>query len=77
MAEQSLRDVMGGLPPEPALWDAEALERVMRAALREGDVQAVVAALRLMAPLDPGRAQELLDTLQLGLALAGRGVTSS
>lgn len=70
---ESLRDVMSGLSSDPLTWDADALERVIHAALRDGDMEAVAAALRLLIVKDFARGERMYDTLQLGLALAGRG----
>ena len=47
-------------------------ERIIHSALEAGDVKAVHAALILMAPQDPDRAQMLVDTLKLGIALHSR-----
>jgi hypothetical protein len=51
-------------------WDADTLERIVHAALADGDIKAVEAALTLMAPRDPHRAQRLLDDLREALAIA-------
>jgi hypothetical protein len=53
--------------------DPVVLERIFHAALKEGDVKGVHAALRLMAGCDPHRAQELLDAVELGLHVANGG----
>ncbi|MER7331641.1 MULTISPECIES: hypothetical protein [unclassified Micromonospora] len=52
-------------------FDPDTCERIFRAALAAGDFKGVEAALTVMAPQDPHRAQTLHDTLQLGLAMAG------
>ncbi|MFJ8690198.1 hypothetical protein [Micromonospora wenchangensis] len=53
-----------------ATFDPDTCERIMHAALAAGDMEGVRAALTVMAPQDPHRAQELLDMLKLGLTLA-------
>lgn len=50
--------------------DGATLERVMREALRVGDVKGVHAALSIMATTDPIRAERLLGTLRGALAVA-------
>jgi hypothetical protein len=45
-------------------------EQIFHAALTAGDARGVEAALMLMAPQDPHRAQMLLDTVRLALAIA-------
>lgn len=49
---------------------ADELEAVFMASLRARDWQGLHAALTLLAFRDPARAEELYDTLQLGLQLA-------
>ncbi|PZG16477.1 hypothetical protein C1I95_17365 [Micromonospora craterilacus] len=51
-------------------FDAETCERIFHAALAAGDFKGVEAALTVMAPQDPHRAQLLYDTLRVGLAIA-------
>ncbi|HZM84350.1 MAG TPA: hypothetical protein VFC19_52185 [Candidatus Limnocylindrales bacterium] len=46
------------------------LERVFHAALAAGDARGVEAALTLLAPLDPRRAQRLFDDTKRALAIA-------
>jgi hypothetical protein len=53
-------------------FDPDTCERIFRAALAAGDIEGVGAALTVMAPQDPHRAQLLLDTLRVGVALAER-----
>lgn len=55
---------------EKARRDPVVLEKIMRAALRDGDVKGVAAALTLLALADPQRAELLRDTLLVGIALA-------
>jgi hypothetical protein len=50
-------------------WSADDLERVFHKALSEGDARGVEAALTLMAPKDPRRAQRLYDNLSTALDL--------
>jgi len=57
----------------PRQWSADVLAEVVRRSLHDADMQGVDAAMRLLVLKDPHRAQELLDTMRLGLALAGRG----
>jgi hypothetical protein len=47
---------------------------MLHAALEQGDVQGVVAALRVMVTIDPQRAAALYDELSLAvdIAIAGR-----
>ena len=54
----------------PGIPDAATCERIVHAALAGGDMRGVEAALLLMAPQDPRRAQELIDAMQMGLILA-------
>lgn len=56
--------------PNPAPLDADTCERIFHAALADRDWKGVEAALTVMAPQDPRRAQLLYDTLKVGLALA-------
>lgn len=51
--------------------DADTCESIFHAALARGDIKGVEAALTVMAPQDPRRAELLFNTLKLGLALAG------
>lgn len=46
------------------------LERVFHAALTDGDVRGVEAALRVLAVRDPERAQRLYDDLKFALRMA-------
>lgn len=41
-------------------------------ALKAGDLDAVAALVRALVTLDPDRAQQVFDTLELGVALARR-----
>lgn len=52
------------LPP------VEALENVLQAALEQRDFEGVGHALRLIAVQAPQRAQTLLDTINVGMAIA-------
>jgi hypothetical protein len=51
---------------------AEQLTGVVADALRMRDLEAVTAALMQLAVIDPVRAQEVYDTIQLGLRMAER-----
>lgn len=53
--------------------DPDALERVFLAALSKGDAKGVEAALTLMAPCDPDRAQRLYDELTAAVHIAKGG----
>ncbi|MCX5066624.1 hypothetical protein OOJ91_12120 [Micromonospora lupini] len=56
--------------PSTPIFDADTCEEIFLAALDAGDFQGVVAALTVMAPQDPHRAEMLLNTLRVGLAIA-------
>lgn len=53
-----------------ALPSAADLELGIHAALRAGDMPAVVALMRLLAVQDPRRAELLLGVIQVGLDIA-------
>ncbi|MEU7677933.1 hypothetical protein AB0C42_24335 [Micromonospora taraxaci] len=55
--------------PKPT-FDADTCERIFHAALAAGDFKGVEAALTVMAPQDPHRAELLFNTLKVGLAMA-------
>ena len=55
---------MTELPP------VSALENVLHAALEQRDFEGVGHALRLIAAQDPRRAAILLDTINVGMAIA-------
>jgi hypothetical protein len=48
----------------------EVLERIVHKALTEHDMQGVEYAMRLLAVRDPRRAELLLETMKVGLAIA-------
>lgn len=50
--------------------DPETLETLFRETLRAGDIKGLGFVLHLMAVVDPARAQEMLDTLELGVKAA-------
>jgi hypothetical protein len=54
-------------------WDAGTLITVIGEAIRKADFQATEAAIRILATTDPQRAQDVLDTIQAGLAIAEAG----
>lgn len=60
----------------PPTFDADTCEQIFHAALAAGDIKGVEAALTVMAPQDPHRAQGLLDMLHVGLALTESRPTS-
>lgn len=49
---------------------ADQLEDVFHAALKDGDIEGVEAAIRVMVTVDPKRAVALYDDLQTALAIA-------
>ena len=49
---------------------ADQLEAMFHAALSAGDVEGVEAAIRVMVTVDPHRASELWDMLELAVSLA-------
>lgn len=57
--------------PKPT-FDADTCERIFHVALAAGDFKGVEAALTVMAPQDPHRAELLFNTLKVGLAMAER-----
>jgi hypothetical protein len=60
--------------PDPvALPDADTCERIIVAALADGDIAGVGAALRLMSVQDPHRAEHLRNVMRLGVAIADGG----
>ncbi len=63
-------------PPVPDLSNPDVLEALFYAALKAGDARGVEAALMVMAPIDPHRAERLLNAVKAGVAVAtGRPVT--
>jgi hypothetical protein len=54
-------------------WDADTLIKVIGEALRRADFKGVEAAIRVLATVDPQRAQDVLDTIQAGLAIREAG----
>jgi Lon protease-like protein len=61
---------------EPDLTNPDTLEAIFHAALKAGDARGVEAALTVMAPIDPRRAERLLEATRAGVALAtGQPVT--
>ncbi len=57
-------------PTEPDFKDPDVLERIFHAALAAGDARGVEAALMVMAPIDPHRAERLFEATKGALALA-------
>ena len=64
------RWTVADLSPVETLVDPDTCERIVHAALAAGDIRSVEAALTVLAPQDPHRAQELIDAMQMGLILA-------
>lgn len=52
--------------------DPDVLEQIIAGALKARDMKAVEAALRVLATVDPHRAETVMETCQLGLTIAGR-----
>ena len=50
-------------------WDADTLGKVIGEALKDRDFRAAVAGIRVLATVDPGKAQDVLDMIQLGLMI--------
>ena len=50
-------------------WTPDVCERVFHAALDTGDMKGVEITLRLLAVRDPERAQRLIDSCHIALAL--------
>ncbi len=57
-------------PIEPDFKNPDVLEEIFHAALKAGDVRGVEAALTVMSPIDPHRAQRLLDGTKGAVAFA-------
>lgn len=51
-------------------YTADQLEAIFHAAIKAGDAKGVHAALRVMVTVDPHRAADLYDTLDLALKIA-------
>ena len=56
---------------DPSEWTADEIVAVIPRVL--DDPEALNACLRLLAVRDPHKAQQVLDTIELGLLLAERG----
>lgn len=54
-------------------WTAGQLTESIAKALRARKFDAVVDFLRLLAVVDPQRAQDVLDTIEAGMMIAERG----
>ena len=52
-------------------WDADTLVKVIAEAIKRKDWQGVDAGIRVLATVDPGKAQDVYDTIQTGLAVNG------
>jgi hypothetical protein len=53
--------------------NADALVKMIGEELRNADFQAVEAAIRILAAVDPQRAQDVLGTIKAGLAIQEAG----
>lgn len=58
------------LSPEPLEWTVEQIEAMLPQAIRKVDTKAVEGLILLMARKDPHRAQDVMDTMKVGLLLA-------
>jgi hypothetical protein len=58
--------------PEVPSWDADTLVKVIGEALKNKDFQGVEAGIRVLATVDPGKAQDVYDTIQAGLMIRER-----
>ncbi len=54
-------------------WTADQLTESIAKALKARQVDAVPPLLRLLAVVDPHRAQDVLDTISAGMMIAERG----
>lgn len=52
-----------------AAWDAGTLIKVISQALKDNDFPAVIAGIKALATVDPGKAQDILGTIQAGIAI--------
>jgi hypothetical protein len=57
--------------PRPE-WDADTLVKVIAEALKNKDFQAVDAGIRVLATVDPGKAQDVYDMIQAALVIRER-----
>lgn len=51
-------------------WTVAEIEAAIAAAIRAHDVTATVSLIRFLATEDPARAEDVIDAIQLGLAIA-------
>jgi hypothetical protein len=61
---------MGGRAVSAPEFTPDDCVKIFHAALQTGDARGVEAALTLLAVLDPHRAQNLLDTARVAVAIA-------
>lgn len=54
-------------------WDADTLVKVIGEALKERDFEAVIAGVKVLATVDPQKAQDVYDTIQAGLMIGKAG----
>jgi hypothetical protein len=50
-------------------WNADTLVKVIEQALKDRNFKAVAAGIKVLATVDPHKAQDVLDTIQAGLAI--------
>jgi hypothetical protein len=50
-------------------WDADTLMKIIAEAIRYKDWDAVIAAIKVLATVDPHLAQDVYDTIQAGLMI--------
>jgi len=59
-----------GVRPQPAPdFTADELEQIIANAIKAADFPAVIAAIKYLAIVDPDRAEAVLATIDLGLAI--------
>lgn len=66
------RPVVAGEPlsPDPTEWTTAQIEAMLPQAVGKADMKAIEGLIMLLALKDPHRAQEVMDTLKVGLMLA-------
>lgn len=57
---------------DPREWTAEQIEDAVGRAIANHDFEAVVPLVKLLATKDPHRAELVLETIQLGIAIGRR-----
>ena len=56
-----------------AEWDADTLMKVIADAMKARDFEAVIAGIKILATVDPGKAQDVYDTIQAGIMIGRAG----